>query len=465
MTAEELGYLSIRQAQVLIDRKELSVQELVTALLGRVTRLDGRLNSFLTVMPELALRRARRLDDSLRRGRRPRRLTGIPLALKDLFELRGVRMTAGSRFFADDVPQQDAFVVRRLQAAGALCLGKTHMHEIALGVTNVNPHYGPCRNPWALERVSGGSSGGSAVALAAGLCLGALGTDTGGSIRIPAALCGVVGLKPTRGRLSLGGVLPLSWNLDHVGPMGRSVEDVALLLQAMQGYDPADPYAGRAPIQDFLKDLGQGVKGWRIALAEDDYYARTDLEVRSLVWEAAAVFARLGAHVVERPFPGAQAAAQANGLVVTSDAAAFHHERLASRPEEFGEDVRRRLQTGAAYTSTQYIQARHTQARLRRQFTRFFNEFDLLLTPTTPVAAPLIEGPDAVEQAGLLTRYTAPFNLTGLPALSLPCGFTGQGLPVGMQLVAAAWAEARLLQAGQAYQQVTDWHLRRPALG
>lgn len=464
MNAEELGYLSIQQARQLIERRALSVQELTTALLERIARLDGHLNSFLTVTPELALRRARRLDEGLRRGGKTRLLTGIPLGLKDLFALRGVRMTAGSTFWADYLPTEDAYVVRRLHRHGALFLGKTHMHEIALGVTNVNPHYGPCRNPWAPERISGGSSGGSAVALAAGLCLGALGTDTGGSIRIPAALCGVVGLKPTRGRLSLRGVLPLSWNLDHVGPMARSVEDVALLLEAMQGHDPADPYAVRLPAQDFLSSLGQGVKGWRIALAEDDYYARTDPEVRSLVRAAAAVFEQLGAVVVETPFPGAQAAAQANGLMVTSDAAAFHHERLVSQPQGFGEDVRRRLQAGAAYTSTQYIQARHTQALLRQQFTRFFDQFDLLLTPTTPVAAPLIEGPDAVEQAGLLTRYTAPFNLTGLPALSLPCGFTAQGLPVGMQLVAAPWAEARLLQAGSAYQQVTDWQTRRPPL-
>jgi aspartyl-tRNA(Asn)/glutamyl-tRNA(Gln) amidotransferase subunit A len=338
------------------------------------------------------------------------------------------------------------------------------MHEIALGVTNYNPHFGACHNPWQLDRTPGGSSGGSAAALAAGLCMGSLGSDTGGSIRIPAALCGVVGLKPTFGRVSLRGVVPLSWNLDHPGPLARSVQDVAYLLQAVAGFDPEDPASVEAPVPDYLAELQDGVHGWRIALARDAFFTQADPEVLAAVGATAQVFAGLGAQVSEVEIPNGLEAARANALMVTSDAAAFHRERLQGQPDGFGEDVRQRLETGAAYTSSEYILARRTQTEFRRQLERFFLDYDLLLTPATPNAAPPLEGPDAVEVARTLTRFTAPFNLSGLPALSLPCGFTSGGLPVGMQLVAAPWGEARLLRAAWAYEQATEWHLRWPEL-
>ncbi len=331
-------------------------------------------------------------------------------------------------------------------------------------MTNDNPHFGACRNPWDLERIPGGSSGGCAAALAARLCLGALGSDTGGSIRIPASLCGVVGLKPTRGRVSLRGVIPLSWNLDHAGPMARSARDAAILLQAIAGYDAEDPYSVNHPGEEYLMTLKKGVSGWRVALASDAFFAEADAEVLAAVQDAASVFVQLGAHVEEVPFPGAREAAQANGLMVTSDAAAFHRERLQNRPQDFGPDVLQRLQTGAAYTSTEYILARHAQTLLRHQFERFFAEYDILLTPTTPIAAPLRAGEDAVERARQLTRFTAPFNLTGLPALSLPCGFTREGLPIGLQIVSRSWAETQVLQAAYAYEQVTGWNVRKPLL-
>jgi aspartyl-tRNA(Asn)/glutamyl-tRNA(Gln) amidotransferase subunit A len=291
-----------------------------------------------------------------------------------------------------------------------------------------------------------------------------LGSDTGGSIRVPAALCGITGLKPTYGRVSLRGVLPLSWNLDHAGPMARRVEDVALLLQAIAGYDPGDPYSIKMRTPDYLANLKAGVRGWRIALIDDPYLAVTTPEIRQLVSAAAQVFAQLGAQVTTAALPGAYEAAVANGLMVTSDAAAYHQERLAQAPEDFGEDVRQRLRAGAAYTSTQYIQARRTQTLTRRRYEQLFEQFDLLLLPTTAVPALPIEGPDAVEQARVYTRFTAPFNLTGLPALSLPCGFTADRLPVGLQLVGPAWAEAQLLRAGFAYQAATPWSVQQPPL-
>jgi len=256
--------------------------------------------------------------------------------------------------------------------------------------------------------------------------------------------------------------VPLSWNLDHPGPMARRARDAAVLLQAIAGYDPGDPWSADVPVADYLAELLGGVHGWRIALASDEFFTWAEDEVLAAVREAGQVFAALGAQVQETPFLNGRDAARANGLMVTSDAAAFHQERLESRPEDFGADVLQRLRSGAAFTSSEYIQARRTQTVLRREFERFFERFDLLLTPATPVAAPPIEGPDAVEQARTLTRFTSPFNLTGLPALSLPCGFTEGGLPVGLQIVGPPWSEAAVLRAAHAFEQATDWHLRKP---
>lgn len=461
----ELTVLTLSEARALLQNKQISPVELAQAHLDRIAALDGRLNCFITLNAEEALERARQAEEALQSGDPVGPLCGIPLGLKDLFETRGLRTTGGSTFFRDWIPERDAAVVEKLRAAGAVILGKQNMHEIALGVTNVNPHYGPCRNPWDPERVSGGSSGGSAAALAARFCMGALGSDTGGSIRIPASLCGVVGLKPTYGRVSLRGVLPLSWNLDHAGPMARSVRDVALLLQVIAGYDPLDPASIDHPVEDYLRPLATGsLKGWRIALAEDAFFSRAEDEVLEAVRTAAQVFADLGAQVEPVEIAGAREAALANGLMTPADAAAFHRERLAENPQGFGEDVLKRLQMGAAYSSTEYSLARRTEAEFRRSLELFFEDFDLLLTPTTPVAAPPIEGPDAVEQARLLTRFTAPFNLSGLPALSLPCGFTSSGLPVGLQIVGAPWQEARVLAAAQRYEESGGWAGRAPTL-
>jgi aspartyl-tRNA(Asn)/glutamyl-tRNA(Gln) amidotransferase subunit A len=458
----DLTSLTITEVAGLLARGEISPVELTQAYLARIEHLDRTLNCFISLTAEAALQSARQAEAELQRGAHRGTLHGIPLALKDLYETRGVRTTAGSSFFADNVPSANAVIVQRLEAAGMVLLGKLNMHEIALGVTNNNPHFGACHNPWSLDCTPGGSSGGSAAALAAGLCPGSLGSDTGGSIRIPAALCGVVGLKPTYGRASLRGVIPLSWSLDHPGPMARRVKDAAILLQAIAGFDSLDPASVDVPVPDYLAEIDGGVRGWRIALANDAFLTRADPEVLEMVHTAAQIFRGLGAEVIPTGLPNGRDAALNNGLIVTSEAAAFHRERLEKSPEGFGEDVRQRLQTGAAYTSTEYILARRTQAELRRLFELFFDEYDILLTPTTPIPAPPLDGPNAIEQARTLTRFTAPFNLTGLPALSLPCGFTRDGLPIGLQIVARPWAEAALLRAGQAYEAATGWHLRRP---
>ncbi|MFO7625151.1 MAG: amidase [Anaerolineales bacterium] len=457
----ELTDLDLVEAASAISSGEISPVELAQAYLKRIELIDPGLNCFLTVTTETALSAARQAEQEIRRGAYRGLLHGIPIALKDLYETRGIRTTAGSKFFADYLPEADAFVVEKLQQAGTVLLGKLNMHEIALGVTNENPHYGACRNPWDTRRISGGSSGGSAAALVARLCLGSLGSDTGGSIRIPSSLCGVVGLKPTYGRVSLRGVIPLSWNLDHPGPMARWVREAAILLQAIAGYDPQDPASVDVPVPDYLVSLEQGIKGWRVAFASDPFFEEADHEILACVQVASRVFEDLGAYIEGIELPQALQAAGANGLMVTSDAAAFHQERMNNLPEEFGKDVFKRLQSGAACSSGEYVLARRLQVVLRRRYEELFEHYDILLTPTTPIAAPET-GADAVERARLLTRFTAPFNLTGLPAISLPCGFTAQGLPIGMQLVARPWDEARLLQAAYAYEQATGWQQRKP---
>ena len=451
----ELTSLKLHEAAELLKTRQISPLELTRAHLDRISRLDQHLNCFITLTPELALQQARQAEFDIQHGDYRGALHGIPLGLKDLYETQGIRTTAGSTFFAEYIPEADAALVQKLKEAGCVLLGKLNMHEIALGVTNENPHYGDCCNPWDVTRIPGGSSGGNAAALAAGLCMGALGSDTGGSIRIPASLCGVVGLKPTYGRVSLRGVIPLSWNLDHAGPMARCVQDVAILLQVIAGYDTQDAWSVDMPVEDYLSLPGNGMRGWRIALANNDYFTDKEIvdgEVQAAVNKAAQVFENLGGRVEQVSFPNAREAAMANGLIAPSDAAAFHHQRLADNPAGFGQDVLKRLQNGAACTSTEYSLARRMQTILRCQFNEFFSEYDLLITPTTPITAPLRNPAQAVERPRLLTRFTAPFNLTGSPALSVPCGWSSDILPIGMQIVGKPWADAKVLLAGRLYE-------------
>jgi aspartyl-tRNA(Asn)/glutamyl-tRNA(Gln) amidotransferase subunit A len=438
-----------------------TAQDLAESCFHQIVSLNPKLNAFITVInPQDALK----VQTPMGTGPLTRALRGIPIAVKDLFDVAGIRTTAGSKFFAEYVPDADAFVVERLRQSGAILLGKTNTHEIALGVTGNNPHYGTARNPWDPTRIPGGSSSGSAIAVATGMALGALGTDTGGSIRIPASLCGIVGFKPTHGRVSLRGVFPLSWNLDHVGPLTKSVRDAALMLQVISVYDPIDPASIKMLTGDYLGHLIDDIEGRKIALGIGDYINAADPEVVSAVCEAAKVFESMGCRIQEVNVDWLREAALANKTMTQSDGAAVHRDRLKEHPEMFGEDVRRRLEDGAKTTSTEYILARRTQTEVRKRCEQFFESYDVLLTPTTPIAAPTIEGHDVVEQAGRLTRFTAPFNLTGLPALSIPCGFTKEGLPIGMQIVSRAWADAKALNAGYAFEQATDWHTQTPSI-
>lgn len=462
-----LSALTLSSALEQIRKGALSPRALARLCLSQIEHLNPQLNAFLNVTPESALQQAEQAEMLVRRS--PANLDrlellGIPLALKDLIDAAGIRTTAGSLFFKDNIPSEDASVVLKLKQSAAVLLGKTNTHEIALGVTTNNPHFGPSRNPWDLSRIPGGSSGGSAVAVATGMCLGALGTDTGGSIRIPAALCGVVGLKPTYGRVSLRGVIPLSWNLDHVGPIARTVGDAARLFMAIAGFDPHDPVTVDVPVGDCLSNLDRGVRDFRVALARGDYVEASDPEVGAAIDEAGRIFKSLGAVLEKMDLTWLEAAAGANRQMTQADAAAYHRHRLAEHPEWFGADVLERLRIGAALTAPEYSLVRRTQSELKRAVEGLFEKYDILLLPTTPIPAPMIEGTQAVDAARQLTRFTAAFNLTGAPALSVPCGFTHGGLPIGLQIVSKAWAEAKVLQAGQAFEQATGWHTRFPGL-
>lgn len=460
-----LNLLTIAEAAELIRSKQLSPVELTQAHLNRIEKIDPLLNSYITVTDELALDQARTAEAEIMRGEYRGALHGIPIALKDLFPLAGVPTTAGSKFLERTVDAVDCQITSRLKEAGAVILGKTNMHEWAFGVINDNPHYGKCYNPWDISRSPGGSSGGSASALAAGLCMGAMGSDTRGSIRIPAALCGIVGLKPTYGRVSLSNVVPLSWSLDHAGPMARTVKDVAILLQAIAGWDESDAVSVNCPVDDYLPNIEQGVKGLRLGVLHDDLFNEAELEIRQVIDKAAKVLLDLGAENCNHLPYRSMDTRETSKIISAVEAAAFHEERLRTRPEDFGADVRVRLQGASQYKASEYALAKRAQVQLIYDIQRLFNQVDLIIVPTTSMAAPRLDDPSELDRARTsLSWFTAPFNMAGVPAISIPCGFTSEGLPIGLQLVTAPWQEAKLLRAAYAYEQATEWHKRRPPL-
>ena len=455
--------LTLAAASRALHAREISSLELTDFFLARITSLNPTLNAFITVTADSAMAEAQHADEELAHGTDRGALHGLPLALKDLFDTRGVLTTAGSKILRDRIPADDAAVTARLRMAGAVLLGKLNMHEWAYGVTNDNPHFGPTRNPWDLDRIPGGSSGGSAAAVSARLCLGAMGSDTGGSIRLPSALCGVTGFKPTFGRVSLRGVIPLSWSMDHAGPLAQTAEDCALLLQSIAGYDPLDPGSVDAPVPDYTAALNQSLTNVRLAAPSGYFAAGVDAEILDAVQIATRVLVDRGAVTTLKELPFGEDMFLTNRTVLSAEAAAFHQEHMQKQAGDLGVDVLVRLQNGAAIPTADYVRGRRHQVELRRALELYFSDVDLLVTPTTRVAAPRF-GSDAVAMSQHLTPFTAPFNLTGFPAISVPCGLTGQGLPIGLQLVARPWHEALLLQAAHQYQLATDWHKRKPRI-
>jgi aspartyl-tRNA(Asn)/glutamyl-tRNA(Gln) amidotransferase subunit A len=468
----DLHWRSMTELAGLIAGKQVSPVEVVRAHLDRIAALDGTLKSFITVCADAAMEAARGAEAAMGRGGPAGPLHGVPIGLKDLFNTAGVRTTGGSRILADSVPSSDATVVSRLRGAGAIVLGKLNMHEFAYGPEGLNEHYGHARNPWDAgePRVAGGSSSGSGAAVAAGLAPGALGSDTGGSVRIPASLCGITGLKPTYGRVSRAGVLPLAWSMDHVGPMARTAADCALMLGAMAGYDAADPSTSVLPVPDYGAALTGDVRGLRVGLLRASFLESADAEVAAAVEGAARTLAGLGALVDEVSLEHVGHVPAASFAVLAAEALAYHAGWLRTRSSEYGRDVRERLRLGVAVSGADYVRGQQVRALVRGAVDQALARRDLLLAPTTPIPAPtlgqtdvVIRGQTADVRASLI-RFTRPFNLSGHPACSLPCGTTSTGLPVGMQLVGRPFDEATVLRAADAWQRATDWHTRRPPL-
>jgi len=447
-----------------LRRREVSPVEVARECLARIEKLNPALNAFITVMAESALAEARRAEAELLRGEWRGALHGVPMALKDLIDVAGVRTTAGSAYYKDRVADHDAEVVRRLREAGAVIVGKNNLHEFAYGGSSLVSHFGDVHNPWDLGRMAGGSSGGSAAAVTAGLAYAAIGTDTAGSIREPASLCGCVGLKPTYGRVSSRGVIPLSRSLDHVGPLAATVEDAAVVLLAIAGYDSADVTSADVPVTDYVFALREGAKGMRVGVVRGYFFDDLDAEVASAMEHALRGIQSLGAELREVRF--GENDVPTDRTLQAAESYAFHAENVAKSPELYQAETVRRIRNGDAVTAAEYIQRRRELEEARRGICAVFADVDVLVTPTTPTAAPAIAelkaDPDALRPAELkLLRNTRPFNVWGLPAISVPCGFTESGLPIGLQIAGPHWREDLVLRLAHAYEQATAWHGRR----
>ncbi|HVO80364.1 MAG TPA: amidase [Terriglobales bacterium] len=438
----------------------VSPVELTTQCLERIERLNPILNAFITVMADSAAARAQQAEKEIHDGHWRGPLHGIPLGLKDILETAGVRTTAASALFKHRVPTDDAEVVRRLKDAGAVLLGKQNLHEFAYGASSMVSYYGEVRNPWNPAHIAGGSSSGSAAAVAADLGYGAIGTDTAGSIRQPAAVCGMVGLKPTYGRVSARGVIPLSWSLDHVGPIARTVADAAVLLHAIAGYDEKDTTTFDTPDADYVAALRGDTKHLRIGVPRAYFYDDLHPEVAAAVSQALTVLASLTADIrdIELPVP-------TDRSVQSAESYAYHAEFVARTPELYQPETLRRIQAGASVTAVDYILRRREMEQVRREIGKVFENMDVLVTPTTPVPPPTLaelqQNPELLRPREiLLLRNTRPVNVWGLPAISIPCGFTLAGLPIGLQIIGPHWEEARVLRLAHAYEQATAWHQR-----
>jgi aspartyl-tRNA(Asn)/glutamyl-tRNA(Gln) amidotransferase subunit A len=461
MTREDgIAYASIADLGRRFRRKEVSPTEVVGALLARIERLEPRLHCFVTLTAERALAEARAAEAKLMRGEAGSPLLGIPVGYKDIYDTRGILTTAGSALFADRVPDADATCVTKLQEAGCVMVGKLITHEFAMGIQFPGHRYPAATNPWNVAHMPGGSSSGSGAGLAAGLFAGATGSDTGGSIRGPAAFCGIAGIKPTYGRVSRAGVITLSWTLDHTGPMARTVEDCALMLQALAGHDPADPASSRAPVDDYVSGLGRSIRGLRVGVPRAYFFDGVDAELGAAFEASMRTLEQLGATVREVVIPSIDTA-WAFLVILLTEAFAYHERDLRERPQLYGDVLRERFQAGGLVTAGEYVQAQRLRSRLRAEMNDALKTVDVLVTPTMlGPATPFAKAFD--PSFGVPKSNTAPFNVTGLPALAVPCGFASSGLPLSLQIAGRAFEEASVLRVGHAYEQATDWHTRRP---
>jgi aspartyl-tRNA(Asn)/glutamyl-tRNA(Gln) amidotransferase subunit A len=474
---DALAFATIEDLAALLAKRKISPVELTELFLRRIEQHNPGLNAFLTIRADEALAAARRAEKEFSRhrrsGKRHSPLLGIPISLKDNIWTRGIRTTAGSKILRDFVPTTDATAARKLFRAGAVLLGKTNMHEFAYGITSSNPHYGDAHNPWSRDRITGGSSGGSAAAIAAGLCAASLGTDTGGSIRVPSALCGIVGLKPTFGRVSVFGTVPLAPSFDHVGPLARSVPDAAILLGLVAGRDPLDSTSSAHHVEDFRGALSKPLRKFRLGRPHEHYWEKLDGEVRRTAESAVRDLEKCGATIREVSLPHLTDSLQAATDISLAEAT-HGHEAAGFFPADaadYSKDVRQRLEAGKDVTALSYLAGLDVRKGLLAEFDAAFRDVDAIVAPTAPIPAPLI-GSDFVpidgEQVGVrpaLVGMCRPANFTGLPAISVPCGFTREGLPVGLQFIGRAFDEATLLRIAYAYERAHDWRSRHPRLG
>lgn len=470
MQDRELDRLTIARAGRLLRSGKLSPVELTEATLARIERLQPRLNAFITVTADVALRQARKAETEIVAGDWRGPLHGVPVSLKDLYCTQGIRTTAGSTILEDHVPDFDAPSVERLRDAGSVLVGKTNMHEWACGVTNDNPFFGRCHNPWKHDYIPGGSSGGSAAAVATRQGLASLGSDTGGSIRIPAHMCGLVGHKPTYGLVPRYGVFPESWSFDHAGPIALTAEDAAIMLDAIAGPDARDPSCLRKRPRSARRGLRRGVKGLKLGLPRDVYFDDCHGEVRDAVMSAVEVFRDLGAEIHPVSIPDARHGLDLCLTIAWAEAAHFHRRWLKTRPNDYGPDLVDLLASASTYTAVDYLQAQQVRAKVRHAYRALFEQVDLLISPTGPLpatphgASEVQLAGETVSVLGVAAGLTACANATGEPACSVPCGFTADGLPIGMMLHGRWLEDDVVLRAAHAYERSQEWHRRRPAV-
>lgn len=465
---EHLNEMTIGELAPLIKQKQVSPKEITQSVLAQIDRLNPKLNAYIDITSEKALRQAETAEAEIMDGHYRGVLHGIPMALKDNMYMQGERTTMGSKIHQDFIPSVNATVVDKLAASGVIFTGKLNLHEYAWGATNDNPHFGACRNPWDPELISGGSSGGSGVSTAADMTIATLGTDTGGSIRIPASCCGITGLKPTHGLVSKYGVFPLAWSLDHVGPMTKTAVDAAHVLQAIAGFDAKDPSSVQVDTVTYPDALTGSVKGLRIGINEDYFFRQVDSGVEEAVRKAIASLEAAGATVEIVKVPALSLSEYGEMITIITEASAIHHQHLLEREQDFGDDVRFLLKLGELPSAVDYLQAQQIRAQLNRDFQEMFKQVDVMISPTLPFLPPSIGSAtgriDAEEVPFLdhIIRFTGPLNLTGLPAMSVPCGFV-DGLPVGMQIVGPAFSEAQLLNVAYTLEQLHPEFRKKPA--
>jgi aspartyl-tRNA(Asn)/glutamyl-tRNA(Gln) amidotransferase subunit A len=454
---------TIQQLSRELRARSTSPVDLTRDCLTRIETLNPKLNAFITIFADSALADARRAEQEIQRGDYRGPLHGVPIGLKDILDTAGTRTTAASALFQDRIPAEDAEVVRRARAAGAIILGKQNLHEFAYGASSMISFFGEVHNPWDISRIAGGSSGGSSASVAAGLGFAAVGTDTAGSIRLPASYCGIVGLKPTYGRVSARGIIPLSWSFDHVGPIANSVYDAAVILQVLAGYDADDPASIDTPVPDFTATLDQLPPKLRIGVPRTFFFNDLHPEVAAAIEKAIQLFRDLHTEIRE-----VKLEVPTDRTLSSAESYAYHEPFVASSPDLYQPATLARINSGANTTAAAALRARRELEAARHSIRKVFDEVDILLTPTVPIPPPAIADlkahPENLRPVELLMlRNTRPFNVWGIPAISIPCGFASGNLPIGLQLAAQPWQEDLLLQVAQAYEQATDWHLRMPS--